>query len=224
MVDEVERPAEREVLHLPDPVRTARTSSSASRRTIRYDSGAARLIRAAPDSLELASTWTRSSSSPSTPSRSGSVYALIALGYTLVYGVLKLLNFAHGDVFMVGSFIGFGVLQLLGGAVEPGRAGLAPARADHARRDGRLRGARRRDRALRLPAAPRRAADRAADQRARRLVLPRELDAAPVRRAAPRNYDIVRRLERRRSTSRASTSATCTCRCCGSSRSSRRSC
>ena len=41
----------------------------------------------------------------------GSVYALIALGYTLVYGVLKLLNFAHGDVFMVGSFIGFGVLQ-----------------------------------------------------------------------------------------------------------------
>src|SRR6266852_1805027 len=49
----------------------------------------------------------------------GSVYALIALGYTLVYGVLKLLNFAHGDVFMVGSFIGFGVLQLLGGTSKP---------------------------------------------------------------------------------------------------------
>ena len=49
----------------------------------------------------------------------GSVYALIALGYTLVYGVLKLLNFAHGDVFMVGSFIGFGALQLLGGATDP---------------------------------------------------------------------------------------------------------
>jgi branched-chain amino acid transport system permease protein len=49
----------------------------------------------------------------------GSVYALIALGYTLVYGVLKLLNFAHGDVFMVGSFIGFGVLQLLGGTTDP---------------------------------------------------------------------------------------------------------
>jgi branched-chain amino acid transport system permease protein len=49
----------------------------------------------------------------------GSVYALIALGYTLVYGVLKLLNFAHGDVFMVGSFIGFGVLQLLGGTSAP---------------------------------------------------------------------------------------------------------
>jgi branched-chain amino acid transport system permease protein len=49
----------------------------------------------------------------------GSVYALIALGYTLVYGVLKLLNFAHGDVFMVGSFIGFGTLQLLGGSSHP---------------------------------------------------------------------------------------------------------
>jgi branched-chain amino acid transport system permease protein len=49
----------------------------------------------------------------------GSVYALIALGYTLVYGVLKLLNFAHGDVFMVGSFIGFGALQVLGGSANP---------------------------------------------------------------------------------------------------------
>jgi branched-chain amino acid transport system permease protein len=49
----------------------------------------------------------------------GSTYALIALGYTLVYGVLKLLNFAHGDVFMVGSFIGFGVLNLLGGTSDP---------------------------------------------------------------------------------------------------------
>ena len=49
----------------------------------------------------------------------GSVYALIALGYTLVYGVLKLLNFAHGDVFMVGTFIGYGVLQLLGGSSSP---------------------------------------------------------------------------------------------------------
>src|SRR3954463_1324360 len=49
----------------------------------------------------------------------GSVYALIALGYTLVYGVLKLLNFAHGDVFMVGTFVGYGVLQELGGPMNP---------------------------------------------------------------------------------------------------------
>ena len=37
----------------------------------------------------------------------GSVYALIALGYTMVYGVLRLINFAHGDVFMVGAYITF---------------------------------------------------------------------------------------------------------------------
>ncbi len=46
----------------------------------------------------------------------GCVYALIALGYTMVYGVLKLLNFAHGDVYMVGAYIGYVVLQLFGGA------------------------------------------------------------------------------------------------------------
>ena len=45
----------------------------------------------------------------------GSVYALIALGYSMVYGILKLLNFAHGDVFMVGAFIGYGVLTVFGG-------------------------------------------------------------------------------------------------------------
>ncbi|WP_066291300.1 branched-chain amino acid ABC transporter permease [Bacillus sp. FJAT-29937] len=37
----------------------------------------------------------------------GSIYALIALGYTMVYGIIKLINFAHGDVFMIGAFIGF---------------------------------------------------------------------------------------------------------------------
>ena len=37
----------------------------------------------------------------------GSIYALIALGYTMVYGVLRLINFAHGDVFMVGAYIAF---------------------------------------------------------------------------------------------------------------------
>jgi branched-chain amino acid transport system permease protein len=37
----------------------------------------------------------------------GAIYALIALGYTMVYGILKLINFAHGDIFMVGSFVGY---------------------------------------------------------------------------------------------------------------------
>ena len=44
----------------------------------------------------------------------GSVYALIALGYTMVYGVLEMINFAHGDVYMVGSFLGLFVLALMG--------------------------------------------------------------------------------------------------------------
>ncbi len=48
----------------------------------------------------------------------GSVYALIALGYSMVYGILKLLNFAHGDVFMIGAFVGFFVLQGFGGALS----------------------------------------------------------------------------------------------------------
>ena len=52
----------------------------------------------------------------------GSVYALIALGYSMVYGILKLLNFAHGDVYMIGAFIGFGVLTLLGGAARTRRS------------------------------------------------------------------------------------------------------
>jgi branched-chain amino acid transport system permease protein len=46
----------------------------------------------------------------------GCVYALIALGYSMVYGILKFLNFAHGDVFMVGAFIGYGILTVFGGA------------------------------------------------------------------------------------------------------------
>lgn len=49
----------------------------------------------------------------------GSTYALIALGYTIVYGILKLLNFAHGDVFMIGAYVGFGVLTVFGGAIDP---------------------------------------------------------------------------------------------------------
>jgi branched-chain amino acid transport system permease protein len=48
----------------------------------------------------------------------GSLYALIALGYTMVYGVLKLLNFAHGDLFMVGAFIGYFAIGWFGGATS----------------------------------------------------------------------------------------------------------
>ena len=44
----------------------------------------------------------------------GGIYALIALGYTMVYGILKIVNFAHGDVFMVGSFLGLLLVQSAG--------------------------------------------------------------------------------------------------------------
>lgn len=44
----------------------------------------------------------------------GLMYALIALGYTMVYGVVKLINFAHGDVFMVGAFVGYFALEKWG--------------------------------------------------------------------------------------------------------------
>jgi branched-chain amino acid transport system permease protein len=43
----------------------------------------------------------------------GSMYALVALGYTMVYGVLNLINFAHGDVLMVGAMVGLSILKLL---------------------------------------------------------------------------------------------------------------
>ena len=41
----------------------------------------------------------------------GSIYAIIALGYTMVYGIAKMLNFAHGDVIMVGGYVAFYAMQ-----------------------------------------------------------------------------------------------------------------
>jgi len=55
----------------------------------------------------------------------GSIYALIALGYTMVYGILRFINFAHGDVFMIGAFVGFFVAPLMVPLV--GGSGLAAA-------------------------------------------------------------------------------------------------
>jgi branched-chain amino acid transport system permease protein len=48
----------------------------------------------------------------------GALYALVALGFSMVYGVLKLLNFAHGDLYMVGAYIGFFIIQFFGGAAH----------------------------------------------------------------------------------------------------------
>ncbi len=56
----------------------------------------------------------------------GTIYALVALGYTMVYGVLKLINFAHGDVYMVGAFAGYYLGAVLGTERSPnvGKAAL----------------------------------------------------------------------------------------------------
>ena len=63
----------------------------------------------------------------------GAIYALVALGYTMVYGILGLINFAHGEVVMIGALVGLAVIQLLvgSGVALPGPAiaalGLAAA-------------------------------------------------------------------------------------------------
>ena len=43
----------------------------------------------------------------------GGIYALVALGYTMVYGVLKLINFAHGDLFTIGAYLGLKINLIL---------------------------------------------------------------------------------------------------------------
>ena len=99
----------------------------------------------------------------------GAVYALIALGYTLVYGILELINFAHGDVFMLGGMFAI----TIGTHVFGLHHGQGPVTVlivfatlilDHAR----LRLDQRDDRVHRVPAVTRSAATRAADHRDRR--------------------------------------------------------
>ena len=50
----------------------------------------------------------------------GGIYALIALGYTMVYGILKFINFAHGDILMVGAYIGLFTFDALRGSTPIG--------------------------------------------------------------------------------------------------------
>ena len=54
----------------------------------------------------------------------GAILALIALGYTLVYGIIELINFAHGEIFMIGSFVAFGMWGVLGLTEQTGTVGL----------------------------------------------------------------------------------------------------
>ena len=54
----------------------------------------------------------------------GSVYAIVALGYTMVYGIIQLINFAHGEVVMIGAMVAFSVIGWLAAntALQIGRA------------------------------------------------------------------------------------------------------
>ena len=54
----------------------------------------------------------------------GSIYALIALGYTMVYGILQLINFAHSEVYMVGAFAAYYTASWLGLESKPGFGAL----------------------------------------------------------------------------------------------------
>jgi branched-chain amino acid transport system permease protein len=54
----------------------------------------------------------------------GAIWALIAMGYTLVYGIIELINFAHGDVFMIGSFVSVGLWGTFGLGTATGALGL----------------------------------------------------------------------------------------------------
>jgi branched-chain amino acid transport system permease protein len=54
----------------------------------------------------------------------GAIWALVAIGYTLVYGIIELINFAHGDVFMIGSFVSFSIWSTIGLTLATGSLGV----------------------------------------------------------------------------------------------------
>jgi branched-subunit amino acid ABC-type transport system permease component len=82
----------------------------------------------------------------------GSIYALVALGYTMVYGILELINFAHGEVTMIGAMVALTVIGVLDGRRPgPARSFMVVLRW-HSHRNSRLHAARLRHREDRLPA------------------------------------------------------------------------
>ena len=78
-----------------------------------------------------------SATTSSTGLSNGAIWALIALGYTLVYGIIELINFAHGEVFMIGSFVAVGALRRR--SASRSTTGTARPRRRPARRADRLR-------------------------------------------------------------------------------------
>jgi branched-chain amino acid transport system permease protein len=78
---------------------------------------------AAHDAIETGS-FTRIGNNLVDGLSNGAIWALIALGYTLVYGIIELINFAHGDTFMIGSFVAVGFLGTIGITASTPLAGL----------------------------------------------------------------------------------------------------
>ena len=112
----------------------------------------------------------------------GAIYALVALGYTLVYGIIELINFAHGDVFMWGTMITVTVAGThlgLDGS-QSGAGHRRRAAADAVRGDGVLRGAEHGHRVRRLQTPEKRAQTGAADLGDRRVLHPVGRGVGPV--------------------------------------------
>ena len=117
----------------------------------------------------------------------GAIWALIAVGYTLVYGIIELINFAHGDLFMLGSFTAYALIGTIGLTVSTGWLPLIfGLPADPADLHDRLRQPEHDDRAGRLQTLAQRAEAGAADHRGGLLLHPAERRTALARRLAPR--------------------------------------
>src|SRR2546423_3919646 len=74
--------------------------------------------------ISNAGTLTRLANNLMAGLSNGSIWALVALGYTLVYGIIELINFAHGDLFMIGSVASYGLFGTLGITLATGTLGV----------------------------------------------------------------------------------------------------
>ena len=105
----------------------------------------------------------------------GALYALIALGYTMVYGIIELINFAHGDLFMIGSVLAAIILEEKLGYTESVSEGMVHAVRRRRRGHGAVRVVQRHHRATRVSPTAQRTEVGAIDHRRRCQLHPAEL-------------------------------------------------
>ncbi|MFL5824908.1 MAG: branched-chain amino acid ABC transporter permease [Thermoleophilaceae bacterium] len=111
------------------PVRTSRTAPVAALRTFLSRYGLILVLLALPvfygvKDLSADGNLTHLGENLKDGISNGAIWALVAIGYTLVYGIIELINFAHGDVFMIGSFVSFSFWSTIGLTLVSGGAGL----------------------------------------------------------------------------------------------------